>query len=175
MQEKTQFFCSLFQPIRKWIGGSFLFPVFPRRCGLRPSSPVRFPKFMCSSRKPRRVIAMAVISSLSFSRLYKYGADFHLWVIGRPRFHAKGQDFDENNVMQGLHSRYREKSSAGIRLTASLTAAREQERVNGTVVSVQLHRKGKTQESGLGSDDNTSHEHQSTVNNKSWHTNEACF
>lgn len=43
MQEKTHFFCSLFQPIRKWNGGSFLFPVFPRQYRPGPSSPVRFP------------------------------------------------------------------------------------------------------------------------------------
>lgn len=69
---KKQFFCSLFQPIRKWIGGSFRFPVFPRRYGLRPSSPDQFPTFVCFSRKPRRVITwrrITIIIPLSLSAL----------------------------------------------------------------------------------------------------------
>lgn len=83
--KNTQFFCSLFQPIRKWIGGSFLFPVFPRQYGHGPSSPVRFPKFMRSSRKPKSVITITIISllPLSLSLLYKYVADFQLWVISQ--------------------------------------------------------------------------------------------
>lgn len=56
MQEKTQFFCCLSQPIRKWIEGSFLFPVFPRRHS-ELSSLTPFPSSVDSSRKLGRVIA----------------------------------------------------------------------------------------------------------------------
>lgn len=37
---------------------------------------------------------------------YKHVLDFQLWVISRPQSHAKGQHFDENNVMQRLHRNY---------------------------------------------------------------------
>lgn len=94
----------------------------PRQYGLGPSSPVRFPKIMCSSRKRKTVIPIMSLLPLSLS--YTYVADFQLWVIIQLQSHAKGQDFDENNVTQGLHRHYRERSSVGIWLTASMTAAR---------------------------------------------------
>lgn len=77
-------------------------------------------------RKLQRVITVTIIKS-SPSLFYKYVADFQVWVISQPQSHAKGQDFDENNVMQGLHRHYREKKLSGDqtdRLTWSMTAAR---------------------------------------------------
>lgn len=50
--------------------------------------------------------------------------------------HAKGEDFDENNVMQALHRHYWEQSAMGIVLMASMTAARQQHSINPTVITV---------------------------------------
>lgn len=124
------------------------------------SGPVAPFGLVCSSRKLRTVItwwSVTIISPLSPLQICgRFSALSHQPTA---ESHAKGQNFDENNVMQGLHRHYREQSLVGIGLTASMTAARKQGSVNSTVVTVRHYRGTRTeetQESMLGSDDNIS-------------------